>query len=258
MRRHGYWRSRTASSGFHYPHRPTSRSRSSDALLDRRQRALKRMLDVSLASMTLLVMSPLMLLIAIVVSISSPGPVIYRHRRVGQGGPMLRRPQVPDDVRIGRRGGVADHRRGRSPDHTHRSVAAQHQARRAPPTVERHPRGDVPGRLEATRGGLPGPSDRTRRRTHRRAPGITGAATLYFRDEERLLSLTDDPKRHYDEVIYPLKVRMDLDYYRTWSLKRDLAHLIVTALSGARWLAQGRADARRGADARRPRAAGRG
>ncbi len=100
------------------PGSPTSRFRPSDALLARRQRALKRIFDVSLASMTLLVLSPLMLLIAILVSISSPGPVIYRHRRVGQGGRGIRRPQVPDDVRIGRRGGVADHRRGRPPDHT--------------------------------------------------------------------------------------------------------------------------------------------
>jgi len=61
-------------------------------------------------------------------------------------------------------------------------------------------------------------------------PGITGAATLYFRDEERLLSRQEDPRRYYDEVIYPAKVRMDLAYFRQWSPLRDIYCLLVTAL----------------------------
>jgi hypothetical protein len=61
-------------------------------------------------------------------------------------------------------------------------------------------------------------------------PGITGAATLYFRHEERLLSRQTDPRRYYGEVIYPAKVRMDLAYFRNWSLRRDFYCLLVTSL----------------------------
>ena len=61
-------------------------------------------------------------------------------------------------------------------------------------------------------------------------PGITGPATLYLRDEERLLLDVIDRQDYYDSVLYPLKVRIDLDYLERWSLKRDIAYLAVTAL----------------------------
>jgi lipopolysaccharide/colanic/teichoic acid biosynthesis glycosyltransferase len=52
----------------------------------RRQYAAKRVLDVVLASVALVVLSPLLLLIAAAVRLSSPGPAIFRQERVGRGG----------------------------------------------------------------------------------------------------------------------------------------------------------------------------
>jgi lipopolysaccharide/colanic/teichoic acid biosynthesis glycosyltransferase len=188
------------------------------------------MLDVSLASMALFVLSPLMLLIAIVVATTSPGSVIYRHRRVGQGGrsfDVLKyrtmyasaaaaewQITVAGDLRIT---GVGGWLRSSKLDEL--------------PQLWNVIRGEMS--LVGWRPHVAGYPDRLTGPDAvliEERPGITGAATLYFRDEERLLSLTDDPKRHYDEVIYPLKVRLDLDYYRTWSLRQDLACLLVTAL----------------------------
>jgi lipopolysaccharide/colanic/teichoic acid biosynthesis glycosyltransferase len=216
-----------------FPESPTIRLRSSDALLDRRQRALKRMFDVSLAIMALLVLSPVMLLIAILVTVSSPGPVLFRHRRVGRGGIMI---DVLKYRTMYASAAAAEWQI---------TVAGDPRITRIGRWLRRSKLDELPQLWNVLRGEMslvgwrPHVAGYPDRLTGPDAvlieerPGITGAATLYFRDEERLLSLTDDPKRHYDEVIYPLKVRMDLEYYRTWSLRRDLAHLIVTALSAA-------------------------
>ena len=52
----------------------------------RRQDAAKRALDVVLASVALVALSPLLLLIAAAVRLSSPGPAIFRQERLGRGG----------------------------------------------------------------------------------------------------------------------------------------------------------------------------
>ncbi len=56
-------------------------------------------------------------------------------------------------------------------------------------------------------------------------PGITGPATLKYRNEEKLLASVADPERYNREVIYPDKVRLNLDYVRHWSFTMDLVYL---------------------------------
>ena len=59
-------------------------------------------------------------------------------------------------------------------------------------------------------------------------PGITGPASLKYRDEETILAQVDDPKAYNDEVIWPDKVAINIDYYRNWSLKADLIYILKT------------------------------
>lgn len=53
-------------------------------------------------------------------------------------------------------------------------------------------------------------------------PGITGPATLAFRDEEALLAAQDDPERYNRETIWPEKVRINRAYVERWRLRDDL------------------------------------
>ncbi|MGQ4880212.1 sugar transferase [Billgrantia sp. LNSP4103-1] len=53
-------------------------------------------------------------------------------------------------------------------------------------------------------------------------PGITGPATLKYRDEEELLSKAEDPEAYNRNIIWPDKVRINLHYLREWSLAEDL------------------------------------
>lgn len=59
-------------------------------------------------------------------------------------------------------------------------------------------------------------------------PGITGPASLKYRNEEEMLAQVDDPQRYNDEVIYPDKVRINLDYYYHHSLLGDIKLIIQT------------------------------
>lgn len=59
-------------------------------------------------------------------------------------------------------------------------------------------------------------------------PGITGPASLKYRHEEMLLAQQSDPKRYNDEVIYPDKVRINVDYLKNWTLWADVVILFRT------------------------------
>ena len=59
-------------------------------------------------------------------------------------------------------------------------------------------------------------------------PGITGPATLKYRDEEELLEKTKDPEAYNRQVIWPDKVRINLQYVRQWSLTEDLKYIWYT------------------------------
>lgn len=82
------------------------------------------------------------------------------------------------------------------------------------------PRPDVPGYADMLEG-----NDRLILNLR---PGITGPASLKYRNEEEMLAQVDDPQRYNDEVIYPDKVRINLDYYYHHSLLGDIKLIIQT------------------------------
>jgi lipopolysaccharide/colanic/teichoic acid biosynthesis glycosyltransferase len=59
-------------------------------------------------------------------------------------------------------------------------------------------------------------------------PGITGPATIKYREEESMLAQSDDPERFNREVIWPDKVKINLDYIRNWSLAKDIHYIMQT------------------------------
>jgi len=61
-------------------------------------------------------------------------------------------------------------------------------------------------------------------------PGITGPASIKYRDEESLLQKVDDPVSYNDTVIWPDKVRINKEYMRNYSLLLDIKYIIQTLL----------------------------
>ncbi len=61
-------------------------------------------------------------------------------------------------------------------------------------------------------------------------PGITGPATISFRNEEEELHQAADPEAYNRDVIFPAKVAANLAYARNWNLANDIRILLRTVL----------------------------
>ena len=61
-------------------------------------------------------------------------------------------------------------------------------------------------------------------------PGITGPATMKYRDEETLLAAQNNPQEYNDTVIWPDKVRINLYYLHHYSFWKDLQMIVYTLL----------------------------
>jgi lipopolysaccharide/colanic/teichoic acid biosynthesis glycosyltransferase len=64
-------------------------------------------------------------------------------------------------------------------------------------------------------------------------PGITGPATLRFRDEEKLLAQQEDTERYNREVIYPEKVRLNRSYVENYRFRDDLRYILETLIGAS-------------------------
>ena len=59
-------------------------------------------------------------------------------------------------------------------------------------------------------------------------PGITGPASLKYRNEEELLAGQADPQKYNDEVLFPDKVRINIEYLDKWAFWYDLKISVYT------------------------------
>lgn len=84
------------------------------------------------------------------------------------------------------------------------------------------PRPDIPGYYDQLKG--------ENRLILKLKPGLTGYASIKFVNEEQLLSQQQDPLSYNDEVIFPEKVKLNLEYIRHVSLWLDLKILLKTIL----------------------------
>lgn len=84
------------------------------------------------------------------------------------------------------------------------------------------PRPDVPGFADK----LTGES----REILNLRPGITGAASLKYINEELLLTSVSDPEEYNRNMVYPDKVRIELGYLRNLNFRLDLKILVYTFL----------------------------
>lgn len=187
----------------------------------------KRALDIGLALSGLLIFCFPMLLIGLAILCTMGCPVIFEQERVGRHGQVFcikkfrtMRPNaltggtitVADDPRVTPLGRVL--RRSKLdelPQLWNVLVGDMSFV---------GPRPDVPGYADR----LSGPE----RQILDLRPGITGPATLTFRDEEVLLAQAEDPIRYNDDVIFPEKVRLNLQYVRNYNFLRDVGYILLT------------------------------
>ena len=188
---------------------------------------LKWIFDRVMAGAGLLALWPVLAVVAVLIKVRMPGgPVIFRQRRVGRGGRLFTMYKF----------------RSMTVGHGGSSVSVAGESRITPlgHVLRRYKLDELPElwnvligdmSLVGPRPDVPGYADRLTgadRDVLRLRPGITGPASLKYANEEEILALVDDPQRYNDEVIFPDKVRINLQYYRSHSLAGDIRLIFAT------------------------------
>lgn len=190
---------------------------------------LKWLFDRTVSLFGLLVLWPVLLVVALLVRIKMPGgPVIFTQKRVGRNGRLFTMYKF----------------RSMTVSHGGSSVSVAGESRITPlgAKLRRYKLDELPELWNVLKGDMsfvgprpdvPGYADRLSgeaRDVLRLRPGITGPASLKYRDEEELLASVDDPVRYNDEVIYPDKVRINLYYLHNYSFVKDIRMIFCTVL----------------------------
>ena len=189
---------------------------------------LKYIFDRFTALFGLLVLWPVLLVVAVLIKCKMPGPVFFVQPRVGKNGKLFNCHKF----------------RSMTVGHHGSSVSVAGEARITPlgATLRKYkldelpelwdvfigsmsfvgPRPDVPGYADKLEG-----EDRI---VLTLRPGITGPATLKYRNEEELLATVPNPQEYNDTVIYPDKVRLNRYYAEHYSFKADIQMIFCTVL----------------------------
>ena len=184
--------------------------------------ATKRIFDVLFALAGVVLSSPMWLAIAVAIKLDSPGSVLFRHRRAGTGGkPFLLykfRTMVPNAEGMG-------------PNITGRDDP---RITRVGKWLRKWKLDETPQFLNILKGEMsvvgPRPEtpdyvamyDMQQRKVLSVRPGLTGLASLAFRNEEALLAGAEYPREEYIRSIMPQKLSLDLAYIGKCSLLGDL------------------------------------
>jgi len=190
----------------------------------------KRMLDVVCAVLALLLMSPLLLFIAIVIKLTSRGPVLFRQGRVGKNGELF-------EILKFRSMYVNAEREG--PEMT---TAGDKRVTTVGAMLRRTKLDELPQFWNVLVGdmSLVGPRPRVPNHVamysgrHRALltirPGITDPASIRYLREEELLGKQSDPEQYAQELLNH-KLAMSLEYLSRMSLRGDLQMLFLTLLA---------------------------
>lgn len=188
---------------------------------------IKWIFDRAAALFGLLLTWPLLLAVAAAIRIRMPdGGVLFRQRRVGQYGKLFTLVKF----------------RTMTVNHGGSCVSVAGESRITPlgAWLRRYKIDELPELWNVLKGDMsfvgprpdvPGYADRLQgedRIILTLKPGITGPATLKYRNEEELLAAQPDPQRYNDEVIYPDKVRINVEYAKTRSFAGDLKIIMQT------------------------------
>jgi lipopolysaccharide/colanic/teichoic acid biosynthesis glycosyltransferase len=188
----------------------------------------KRLFDLLAAACGLLVLAPLLLAIALWIRLDSPGPALFRQRRVGRHG-------VPFDI-LKFRTMALQAETGRQ-----LTVGADPRITRAGSFLRRTKLDELPQLLNVVAGtmSLVGPRPEVlryvacyppdvRATVLSVTPGITDLAAIQYKDESAILGRARDPERAYVETILPIKLAYYQRYVRERSFWLDLRILFLT------------------------------
>ena len=188
--------------------------------------ARKRLFDIVCSACGLIVLSPVYLIAALAVGLTSPGEVLFRQERIGLGGKPFTiykfRTMCKDNAGL------------------KITTAADNRITPVGRVLRKTKLDELPQLLNVLKGDMSfvGPRPEVREYTELYTqeqrqvflvrPGITGVASIRYRNENDILSSSSDPNRTYIEEVMPEKLRLDLSYIPRACVSRDIALIFET------------------------------
>lgn len=192
----------------------------------------KRAFDIVCAALGLLVLSPVLLMCALLVGLTSPGGVLFRQERMGRDG-------VPFTIYKFR---------SMRKDNAGLKISTSSDSRITPVgrILRKTKLDELPQLWNVLKGDMSfvGPRPEVREYTdlytdeQRQVlllrPGITGLASIRYRNENDLLSASTDPNRTYIEEVMPAKLALDLEYIPRACVSYDIRLILETLVTVVR------------------------
>ena len=187
----------------------------------------KSLFDRGASLFGLILLSPILLVVGALIHIKMPGgSAIFKQKRVGKHGRLFTMYKF----------------RSMTVRHSGSSVSVKGESRITPlgAVLRKYKLDELPELWNVLIGDMsfvgprpdvPGYADKLQgedRRMLLLKPGITGPASLKYRNEEELLAEQDDPQKYNDEVLFPDKVRINIEYLDHWSFWNDIKIIIYT------------------------------
>lgn len=190
---------------------------------------MPRLLNILFSLLGLLILSPVFLLLALWISLESPGGPFYLQERVGKDGKPFRlfkfRSMRPGSDRKGLL-----------------TIGKDPRITGSGALIRKYKLDELPQLINVLRGdmNLVGPRPEVRkyvdlytpeqRQVLSIRPGITDEASIKYRNENDLLAQSPDPEHTYIHQVMPDKLRINLHYLHNRSLWMDLHIILQTIL----------------------------
>lgn len=184
---------------------------------------IKRLFDITLAILLLIILSGVLLLVWVLSAIATRSNGIFLQKRVGQYGKLFTIIKFKTIRFV-----AAGERKTRTIIPPVSAFFRKYKLDELPQLVNIlagqmsfvGPRPDLPGYYDALEG--------EERKILELKPGLTCEASIKYSDEEKFLSSVENPLQYNDEIIFPDKVKINLHYYYNRSFIADIKILCKT------------------------------
>ena len=201
-------------------------------ILDKKRGSLfcKRMFDIVVSAVMLVLLSPVFLVLAVVIKLDSPGPVFYRQVRLTQYGKPFRIFKFRTMVQGADKGSQV-------------TVGGDSRITRVGKVIRKCRLDEIGQLLDVFRGTMTFVGTRPEvpkyaasytpemLATFLLPAGVTSLTSIYYKDEERLLNGAEDSDRVYVEKILPGKMRYNLEGIRSFGFFKDIKIMGMTFLA---------------------------
>jgi lipopolysaccharide/colanic/teichoic acid biosynthesis glycosyltransferase len=187
---------------------------------------MKFIFDRIMALLGIIILIPLFLIISILIKVKTPGPIFFTQKRVGRKGKLFSVIKFRT-MKVSHKGSTI-------------SIAGESRITKLGAVLRRTKVDELPALCNVLIGDMSfvGPRPDVQgyadcligedRKILNLRPGITGPASLKYSNEEQILAKVENPKEYNDKIIYPDKVKINLDYYYNNSFVGDSKIIINT------------------------------